>query len=491
MDMDSLKNIHNDSVLGFGPYVFHVRQRLVMKGDTALRVGGRALDILQVLIAHAGSIVSQKSLMAQVWPNSIVEDINLRVQVAALRRALGDGRNGQLYIQTVPQRGYCFVASVQHVEPCSEPPAPRHNLPARLTPVIGRDEVVGKIVRQLSGRRFMTLVGPGGIGKTAVACRVAESLLRHYPDGVWMIDFSALDGPQQVADQLVTALGLARQLSLDGLVDTLAGRRALLIFDGCEHQPESGRRWAESLLPACAHLSILVTSRQPLHAEGESVLRLPGLALAPAGTHDAMAYSAIQLFVRRAQACQQGFVLREQDVAVVDDICRRLDGIPLAIELAAARVDVFGLSGLQAQLDNFFQLLTFGRRTAVTRHQSFKASLDWSFERLSLHEQVVFQRLAVFTSAFTLAAAIEVIACTSLSADCVCKAVEQLVDKSLLSVTQNTGTLRYGFLHTTRFYALEKLQHSGHGRVYEARFARHLAHGRLCETYTPSLQLVE
>ncbi|WP_122316445.1 winged helix-turn-helix domain-containing protein [Pseudomonas cichorii] len=493
--MDSLNNIHNDSILRFGPYVFHVAQRLVMQDDVALRVGGRALDILQVLVEQAGSVVGKDALIARVWHNSVVEDINLRVQVAALRRALGDGRNGQRYIETVPQRGYCFVARVEHVEADNqmsiEPPAPRHNLPVRLTPVIGRDEVVGRIVRQLPGRRFMTLVGPGGIGKSAVAGRVSEALLRHYPDGVWNIDFSTPDGAQQVAAQLVAALGFARQLPLNGLVAALAGRRALLIFDGCEHQPESARRWAQSLLPDCQHLSILATSRQPLLAAGESVLRLSGLAIAPNDAQDAMAYAAMQLFVRRARACQQDFVLREQDVPVVGDICRRLDGIPLAIELAAARINVFGLTGLQARLDSCFQSPSLGRRTAVARHQSFKASLDWSYERLDFPEQTVLQRLAVFTSAFTPEAAIEVVACALLSADCVGKTLQQLADKSLLSLIQGSTTLRYGLLHTTRVYAREKLQHSGDAQLYEARLARYLAAGRFSRIQAPSLQLVE
>ncbi|MBX8495634.1 winged helix-turn-helix domain-containing protein [Pseudomonas cichorii] len=489
--MDSLKNIHNDSVLRFGPYVLDVRQRQVMQGDKTLRVGSRALDILQVLIGQAGSIVSKNSLIAQVWPDSIVEDINLRVQVAALRRALKDGQKGQRFIETVPLRGYCFVARVEQVEANPQINAPKHNLPARLTSVIGRDEVVGRIVRQLPGVRLMTLVGPGGIGKTTVACRVAESLLRHYPDGAWLIDFSVLDDPQQVAGQMASALGLGRDSSLADLASTLAGRRALLIFDGCEHQLENSRRWAETLLPACAHLSILVTSRQALQARGESVLGLPALTIASAGTRDAMACSAMQLFVRRAQASRQGFVLRKQDVATVADICRRLDGIPLAIELAAARIDVFGLAGLPAQLDKGVHLPGFGRRTSVVRHQTFKASLDWSFERLSLHEQIVLQRIAVFGSAFTKSAAIAVCSCVSLPAEGIAKALEQLVDKSLLSISQGGGTLRYDLLRTTRFYALEKLQASGDGRVYEARLARYLGMERFAVARAPSPQLIE
>ncbi|QVW25404.1 helix-turn-helix transcriptional regulator [Pseudomonas hormoni] len=493
--MNSFTNLNSDAVLQFGPYALHLRQRLILNGDRPLRMGGRALDILQVLVQRAGTVVSKDELIALVWPTSVVEEINLRVHIAALRRALGDGQDAQRYIVNIPQRGYSFIAAVQRVPACSlasieTVQKPQHNLPARLTPVTGRDSIVGSLVRQLPVRRFMTLVGPGGIGKTTVALRVAELLLQHYQDGVW-VDLAAIDDPAMVVDQLTRAL----ELEVGTTLDTLKQRHALLVLDNCEHLHERCRTLVEDLLKSAPRLSILVTSREPLNALGESVLRLPPLAVPPAsGLHsvaEAMGYSAVQLFVSRARARQQGFALREQDLKVVGEICRRLDGLPLAIELAAAQIDALALVGVQAQLDNCFQLLSHGRRTAVPRHQTLKAALDWSFEQLSPLEQTVLQRLAVFKMAFTLDAAVGVLGCAALLPDRVVEVVESLALKSLLSLEQGGGLSRYRFLNTTRAYALEKLEHSGELRAFEMRYARYISRTRWTSSGQVALQLVE
>ncbi|MGJ7517547.1 ATP-binding protein [Pseudomonas baetica] len=464
--MNSLRDIHSDTVLRFGPYAFHLNQRLVLEGDQPLRLGGRALDILQVLVEHAGSVVSKNEIIAQVWPRSVVEEINLRVHIAALRRAFRDGQDGRCYIVNIPERGYSFVAPVQqallHTSISLESlPPPRHNLPARLTPVIGRDAVVGSLVRQLPERRCMTLVGPGGIGKTTVALRVAELLLQHFRDGVWRVDLATIDDPTQVEDHLARAL----ELETGATLSALGQRHALLIFDNCEHLLERSRAVIEALLASAPRLSILVTSREPLLAAGETVLPLPPLVVPPTSAlrsvDEVMGYSAVQLFVSRVRARQQGFTLREQDLRGVREICRRLDGLPLAIELAAAQIDALALVGLQAQLDNCFQLLTQGRRTAVPRHQTLKAALDWSYERLSPLEQSVLQRLAVFKSAFTLDTAVGVVSCAKLLPERLSKVLESLALKSLLSREQTQGVTRYRFLNTTRSYAQEKLEHTG------------------------------
>jgi predicted ATPase/DNA-binding winged helix-turn-helix (wHTH) protein len=492
--MNSLRDLNSDAVLRFGPYAFHPRQRLILEGDRSLRMGGRALDILQVLVERAGNVVSKDELIAHVWPTSVVEEINLRVHIAALRRALGDGQNGQRYIVNIPQRGYSFIAPVQRelegtlvsIETVQKH---QHNLPARLTPVTGRDSVVGSVVRQLPVRRFMTLIGPAGIGKTTVALRVAELLLQHYHDGVWIVDLAAIDDPAQLVDHL------SRTLELDVGVDALAQRHALLVLDNCEHVLERCRSVVEGLLVAAPRLSILATSREPLQVAGETVQRLPALAVPPmSALHcvtEAMSYSAVQLFVSRARAHQQGFALREQDLKAVREICRRLDGLPLAIELAVEQIDALSLVGLQAQLDNCFQLLALGRRTAVPRHQTLKAALDWSYERLSPLEQTVLQRLAVFKMAFSLDAAISVISCTVLRPISVVEMVERLAAKSLLSVEQGSGVARYRFLNTTRAYALEKLEHSGDLRAFEMRYTRYISRARWVSGGPVPLQLVE
>ncbi|MGF6109166.1 ATP-binding protein [Pseudomonas frederiksbergensis] len=486
--MNSLTDLTSDAVLRFGPYAFHMSQRLILEGDRPLRMGGRALDILQVLVERAGHVVSKDELIARVWPTSVVEEINLRVHIAALRRALGDGQNGQRYIVNIPQCGYSFIAPVQRGTPVFIDSAhkPQHNLPARLTSITGRDSIVGSVVRQLPVRRFMTLIGPAGIGKTTVALRVAELLLQHYRDGVWMVDLSAVDDPSQVVNHLMNTLHADAGLT---------SLHALLVLDNCEHVLERCRTLIDDLLTTAPRLSILTTSREPLQAQGETVLRVPPLMVPPASAlysvSEAMGYSAVQLFVSRARARQQGFTLREQDLKAVRDICRRLDGLPLAIELAAAQIDALALVGLQAQLDNCFQLLTQGRRTAVPRHQTLKAALDWSYERLSPLEQMVLQHLAVFKMAFTLDAAIGVISCAVLPPMHLLAMVERLAGKSLLSVEQVNGTARYRFLNTTRSYALEKLETSGHLPALELSHAHYNSRARWISGVQLPAELIE
>jgi predicted ATPase len=299
------------------------------------------------------------------------------------------------------------------------------------------------------------------------------------------VDLAMIDDPAQVVDYVTRTL----QLDVGTTLDALEQRHALLVLDNCEHLLERCRALVEQLLISAPRLSILVTSREPLLATGEELLPLPPLLVPPTSAlrcvDEVMGYSAVQLFVRRARARQQGFALREQDLKVVREICRRLDGLPLAIELAAAQIDALALVGLQAQLDNCFQLLTQGRRTAVPRHQTLKAALDWSYERLSPMEQTVLQRLAVFKAAFTLDAAIAVISCATLPPSSLSSVMQSLALKSLLALEQLRGVTRYRFLNTTRCYALEKLEQSGALRTFEMRYAGYVSH-----THRPSSRLV-
>ncbi|AXJ04332.1 transcriptional regulator [Pseudomonas fluorescens] len=489
--MNSLNELNSASVLRFGPYAFHLRQRLILEGDRQLRMGGRALDILQVLVERAGRVVSKEQLIALVWPTSVVEEINLRVHIAALRRALGDGENGQRYIVNVPQCGYSFVAPVQGDSVAQvvfeSLQAPQHNLPARLTPVTGRDSLVGGLVRQLPLSRLLTVTGPAGVGKSTVALRAAELLLQHFRDGVWQVDLSLVDENTPLLDHLL------KTLDID--LPTLTARHALLVLDNCEHLHEACRSLLETLLDAAPRLSILATSREPLRLGLEVLQPLPSLTLPKAtalnSVDEVMGYSAVQLFVSRARARQHGFCLREQDLETVRDICRRLDGLPLAIELAAAQIDALALVGLQTQLDQGLQVLSHGRRTAVPRHQSMKAALDWSYQRLSEQEQRVLQRLSVFKMAFTLDAAIGVISCAQLPPSTLVAVVEQLAFKSLLTTDRSCGTLRYRMLNTTRRYARERLEQGGELNDVERRYARYLGRTRPVSSGRLTAQFVE
>lgn len=453
--MNSHDDLPTASVLYFGPYAFHLRQRLVLDGDRQLRMGGRALDILQMLVERAGRVVRKEQLIAWVWPDSVVEDINLRVHIAALRRALGDGENGQRYIVNVPQCGYCFIAPV-HAQSVAQVvfetlQAPQHNLPARLTPVIGRDALVGSLVRQMPLRRLMTLTGPAGIGKSTVALRVAELLLQHYRDGVWYIDLSLANDAPSLFDHLLHTLDTSYQ--------ALVSWHALLVLDNADRRREPGRALVERLQLAAPRLALLVTSREPLQANLETLQPVVPLTLpkasAVSSVEEVMGYSAVQLLISRARARQHDFRLREQDVPTVCDICRRLDGLPLAIELAAAQIDALALVGLQTQLDNGLRLLSHGRRTAVARLQSMNAALDWSYQDLKASEQRVLQRLSVFKMAFTEEAALRVIEGAHLTA-----VIERLAAKSWLMVERGTDPLRYRMLNTIRSYVREQLETS-------------------------------
>lgn len=482
--MNTLRSIQAEQILQFGSFCYYVQRRLVLDAGRPLRVGSKALDILHLLVTNAGTVVSKAAIIAHVWPSTVVEEINLRVHIAALRRALGDGRDGQRYIVNIPQRGYSFVADVQSREAeVGDLPrraaGPGPTLPARLSRIEGRDPIVALLVRQLPVRRLMTLVAAGGMGKTAVAVRAAEVLAEYYEDGVVFIDLATLADPALVAARVAGALGLSAPARdpVTCIGDYLRPRRMLLLLDNCEHLIDACATLVEHLLKAAPRLSILATSREPLLAEGECVQRLMPLTLPAESAHlsaaDALAYSALQLFVSRVASHQESFSLRDRDVPLVVGICRRLDGSPLAIELAAARVDAFGLGGLRTQLEGAFLLSMQGQRTALARQQSLRASLDWSYALLTPIEQFVLQRFALFKVAVTLDQAIGAIACKAVGSAGIFDAVIQLVAKSLLLAEMGDEVVHYRLLNCTRAYALEKLQESDEFRLVRERYARH------------------
>ena len=453
----------------FGPYRIYPAQRLVMEADQPLRLSRRAMDILLILLAHAGNVVSKQELIAGVWPDSVVEDINLRVHMAALRKALGDGQAGQRYIITVAQRGYSFVApySVEHTEqqPGGETArANAHNLPVRHTRMIGREGLIDSLVVQLSRQRFITLVGPGGIGKTTVALRVAEQLIGHYRDGIRLLDLAPINDPSTITAHLATLLELSlHEAELPGgLATALRDRHMLLVIDNCEHLIDAIALLSESILRAAPHVHLLATSRESLRAEGEFVQRLESLECPPpmAVLDRALAlrFSALQLFVERAMASHESFELTDDALPHAIEICRRLDGIPLALELAAAQVGNLGLHGVLAQLQGCLPLPPHGTQTALGRHQTLRATLDWSFALLTTCEQTCLRRLGVFSGGFTLESAAAVIIGEHIEPGEVLGSITQLVAKSLLNVEVGDEQVFYRLLDTTRRYAMEKLE---------------------------------
>jgi predicted ATPase/DNA-binding winged helix-turn-helix (wHTH) protein len=460
-----------DRVISFGPFRLLPAQRLLLEAGKAMRLGSRALDILIALVERPGELVSKEELMARVWPNTFVEPANLSVHVVALRRAIGDGHGGNRYLVTIPGRGYRFVAPVSFAvmpTPASPQPATKgaHNLPARVTRLVGRAETVRALAARLSKDRFLTIVGPGGIGKTSVALAVADLLIDDYEDGVWLIDLARLNEPGFVPSAAASALELEvrSEHPLTALIVSLQDKQMLLVLDNCEHVVEAAAAFAFEILRGASRVRILATSREPLRAEGEHIHRLPALGVpsstARLSTAEALRYSAVELFVERATARQDNFELNDANASTVADICRKLDGIALAIEFAAGRIDTLGVRGLAARLDNSLRLLTVGARTAVPHHQTLLATLDWSYEWLPESERIVLRRLSIFVGDFTLAAATAVVACPRLAAPNFADDLANLVLKSLVGANIGGPEPLYRLLETTRAYALEKLTQS-------------------------------
>lgn len=450
-----------DDALRFGPFTFYRQQRLVCEAGRPLPLGGRALEILAVLVEHAGQYVAKDTLIQRVWPCSVVEEANLRVHIAALRRALGDGRDGRRYIVNLPQRGYCFVAGP--VQSATRSTAARHNLPLRLNPMIGHDQLLGGLLRRWSGHTLLTLTGAPGVGKSALAASLAERLLPRYRDGVWWVDLADVSLPgemfRRVAETLL--LPVAPRYTQGGVCQRLASGDLLLVLDGCDRVLDACRRWLPALRVAAPGVTVLLTSRELLQIPGEWAQRVPGLAVPPlsalAHASEAVQYPAMQLFVTRAQAAQQGFTLRAQDVPALREICRRLDGIPLALELAATQVPVLGVRGLLVQLAAGLQVLSGGRRTAVERHQTLSAALDWSYQRLSLPQRWLFLQLALLRMAVSLPTLSAMVAGSELAHADLDHLLNNLVDTSLLAVEPGPGPRRYRLLNSVRAYALSQL----------------------------------
>jgi predicted ATPase/DNA-binding winged helix-turn-helix (wHTH) protein len=467
-------------LVSFGPFQLIPARQLLLEGQNPVRIGSRALEILIALTERAGEVVSKDSLMARVWPDAPGNENLLRVSITGLRKALGDGRPGRRYLANVAGRGYRFVAPIQ-LSDLESPPnqpetaGPNHNLPISKPPIVGRARVVETLCRQLSLQRLVTIVGPGGIGKTAVALAVAEALLSAYPDGVRFVDLASIDDPGLISSALATALG--RAVRSDSATpcpaESLRHKRMLIVLDGCERVAAAAAGTAERLLTVAAGVSILATGREPLRADGERVFRLPPLDFPIDSTGltaaAALEFPAVQLFVDRAAAVLNGFELKESDASSVCDICRKLDGIALAIEFAAARIDVFGVRQLAVLLDDPLHILNLGKRTAAPRHQSLTASLDWSYAFLPEREQHALCRLSVFPGMFDLAAAVFVAG--DGDADIV-DAIANLVSKSLVSVEMGGATILYRLLDTTRAYALQKLTASGELEKYTQLYAQ-------------------
>ena len=496
--MDDYDPSPANSAASFGPFCLVAAERLLKKGEASIPLGGRALDILIALVERAGEVVSRRELIARVWPNVTVEEANLRVHIASLRKALGDGREGARYVTNVTGQGYCFVAPVTRatprrgVAPAADVGTRLQRLPARLTRMVGRDETVRALSTQLMTRRFVSIVGPGGMGKTTVAVSVAHALLDGFNGSAFFVDLGALSDPQLVPTAVASALGfrMGGQDPLHSLPAFLGERKVLLILDNCEHVIDVAAPLAERLVSEAPRTHILTTSREALRVEGEYVHPLYSLDCPPEDSGqtatDVLKYPAAQLFLERAAASGYQSELTDADAPIVARICRRLDGIALAIELAGSRVGSNGIRGTAELLDNRFNLLWHGRRTALPRHRTLNAMLDWSYNLLSPHEKTVLSRLSVFVGEFKLEAARYVASDGLIDEAIATGAIASLLAKSLISTAELHGSTYYRLLETTRTFAEAKRAERGEANRVARRhanfFSKFLQHDQLVQS---------
>jgi predicted ATPase/DNA-binding winged helix-turn-helix (wHTH) protein len=465
------------AAIEFGRFQVLPHRREVLAEGRQLELGGRAFDVLMALIEASGAVVSKDTLMNRVWPHRIVEENNLQAQIATLRRAFGADRD---LIRTIAGRGYQFTGEIRALstghdaqatagvtQPRPTPSRPPTNLLEPVSELVGRDAELDEILDLSTSHRLLTLVGAGGIGKTRLAFEVARHVLPRFADGVWAIELAPLSDPELVPVTVATTLGLELPLGTASplsVANALRSKQLMLVLDNCEHVVDATARMAESLLRANPEARVIATSREPLRVEGEWIYPVPPLAVPAEGSpdgEDRLRYGAVRLFVVRASAAMPSFSPDPRVTAAIAGICRRLDGIPLAIELAAARTAAFGVDGVGALLDDRFRLLTGGHRTALPRHQTLRATLDWSYELLTEPERVVLRRLAIFAGSFSLDAASAVARGSDLSAIDVVDHVARLASKSLVAVDVGGREVNYQLLETMRAYATGKLIEAG------------------------------
>jgi predicted ATPase/DNA-binding winged helix-turn-helix (wHTH) protein len=494
------------TLVSFGRFRVSRLRREVLADGRSIRIGGRAFDLLMALIEARGSVVSKDVLKERVWPDRIVDENNLQRQITALRASLGADRD---LIRTIPGRGYQFTGEVR-IAPANTDErrsgtiggrqrdalditkaadaagsadtsfVAKANLPVRGHTIIGRSDNIAAIVRELSQARLITVVGPAGIGKTTVAIATAENLCAEFDNAVSFVDLAPIEDSSRIVSALVSALGVVTRTDdpIAEVVDFLQGQRRLIVLDNCEQVIAAVATLADRIYRGAGDAHLLITSRETLRIDGERIHRLTPLECPPKkaniSTAEAMGYAAVQLFVDRATASVSDFSLDDTLAPAAVEICHRLDGIPLAIELAAARVEFLGVPALARALNDSFAVLTQGKRLALARHQTMRATLDWGYSLLSPTEQAVLRFVAIFRAAFTLESALAVAEGPDVPFADAVDALANLVTKSLLTADRTRDPVQYRLLEVTRGYAMEKLVASGEESQTARRHAQHL-----------------
>lgn len=458
----------DDTPLRFGHFELHPAERVLCVHGQPVSLGSRAFDLLLVLARHPQRLVTKQELLDRVWPGLVVEEHYIATQISTLRKLLGAAA-----ITTLPGYGYRLTAPRDAAPdaPNTAATPPCHNLPAQPTRFIGRAEDLAALRPMLGQTRLLTLTGIGGCGKTRLALELAVKTLPSFSDGVRYVDLAAQQDPQRIELAVAAALGVSAEERDAPLIDRLCRhlqpRQCLLVLDNCEHLIAACAALVQRLLAAAPRLTVLAASREGLGVPGERLfavrsLSFPAAAAASPGTDDALRYESVQLFVERAQAFAPSFQLDRHNAAGVTEICRRLDGIPLAIELAASRINVLSVEEIRARLNDRFRLLTGGRHAALGRQQTLRAAIQWSHDHLDNDDRTVLRRLAVFSGGWTLEAALAVAGDPG-DEYAMLDVLSRLVHYSLV-VTQpdaDEPATRYTMLETVRQFAMEQLDESG------------------------------
>jgi non-specific serine/threonine protein kinase len=463
----------------FAGFELHRDERRLLADGQKVQLGPHAFDLLVVLVEHGGRLVTKDELLAQVWPKVIVEENTLQAHVSALRKVIG-----QDAITTVSGRGYRFNLDVAEVGASFSSPGSlirTNNLPHDFTSFIGRESEIAELSRLMETARLVTVTGAGGCGKTRLAIRVARRTAAAYPDGTWLVELAALNDalllPHAVAAALDVKLS-AGSPAADSLAESMMARSSLLVLDNAEHLIEACAHLVELLLTRCGRLSILVTSRERLAITGEVTYRVPPLSVpdrALEATPERMlGCDSVRLFVERVRLQQPQFAITGQNAPAIASICRRVDGIALALELAAARLRILSAEELNRSLDHRLEVLTQGSRTAPPRHRTLRAMIDWSYELLNAPERAMLRRLSVFAGGWTLEVAERVCGAEEAGPARAHDLLNSLADKSLIFAEIRGDVTRYGMLETIRQYAGNLLREHGEDVEFHRRHLNEL-----------------